>query len=215
MRARNLPRPRPARCGRCPCPRRADALLRWEIVERGTVVEADEVLAAQALDVVAVGEHVDGDPVTVLAAPVLRVRLHRRSHVGRQRPWRRRPDHQRLALALDEREADEERRMLQLFVVLVAGLLVLRERRAAARAPLRRAMAHVQPAAVVDVLEEAPDVLDVRVAEGEVGVLPVHPHPEPLRLLGLDAGKVRDELAAASGELADSVLLDLALRVQP
>src|SRR5204863_2775367 len=100
-------------------------------------------------------------------------------------------------------EADEERRMLELLVVLLASLLVLRKRRAAPRTPLRRAVPLVQPAARLHLLEEAPDVLDVRVGEGEVVVAPVHPHAKPLRLLGLDAGELRDEVAAITGEAGE------------
>ena len=113
-----------------------------------------------------------------------------------------------------ERKADEERRMLELDVVLLAGLLVLRERGPATRAPLRRAVSLVQPAAAVHLLQEAPDVLDVRVAERVVVVVPVHPHPEPRRLLGDHVGEARDALLAALGELGEPVLLDLALRVE-
>ena len=105
--------------------------------------------------------------------------------------------------------------MDELDVVLLPGLLVLRERGPAARAPLRGAVALVQPAAAVDLLQEAPDVLDVRVAEGVVGVGPVHPHPEALRLIRHDPGEVGDALATARGELGEPVLLDVALGVQP
>src|SRR5207245_613626 len=42
----------------------------------------------------------------------------------------------------------------------------------------------------------------------------VHPLTEPLRLLGLDAGVLRDPVAAGAGELIEPVLLDLALGVQ-
>src|SRR5204863_2616796 len=67
----------------------------------------------------------------------------------------------------------------------------------------------------VDLLQEPPDVLDVRVGEGVVARVPVHPHPKPLRLVGDHTSELGDALAAAGGELAEAVLLDLALRVQP
>src|SRR6185312_4952139 len=114
-----------------------------------------------------------------------------------------------------EREAHEERRVLQLDVVLLARLLVLRQRRPAARAPLRRAVALVQPAAVVDFFQERPDVLDVRVAEGVVVVVPVHPLPKADELLRLHLAEVSDAVAAAARELREPVLLDLALRPEP
>src|SRR6476659_7201376 len=105
--------------------------------------------------------------------------------------------------------------MFELPVVLLASLLVLRQRGAAAGTPLRRAVALVQPAARVDLFEEAPDVLDVRVGKREVVVSPVHPHPETLRLFGHHAGEMRDALLAALCELSQPVALDLSLRVEP
>src|SRR5204863_8914296 len=125
------------------------------------------------------------------------VGLDRGRDVRGQRPRRGRPDDEGLALARAQREADVERRVLELAVVLLARLLVLRERRAAARAPLRRAMSLVEPAAPVRLGEEPPDVLDVRVREGQVVVAPVHPLTEPPRLLGHDADEPGDALLAA------------------
>src|SRR6187200_2529524 len=104
--------------------------------------------------------------------------------------------------------------MLELLVVLLTGLLVLREGGAAARAPLGRAVPLVQPALLLHRLQEAPVVLDVRVREREVVVAPVHPHAEPLRLARHHADVARDPLLAALGELGDAVLLDLALGVE-
>src|SRR6266536_3860514 len=92
---------------------------------------------------------------------------------------------------------------------------MLGERRAAARAPLGRAVAEVDPAALVHVREELPDVLDVGVAEGVVVVAPVHPLAEtdaaPFQVLG----RPDDDLAALAGELLQPVRLDLALGVEP
>src|SRR5437016_2904650 len=73
----------------------------------------------------------------------------------------------------------------------------------------------VQPAALVAFLQEPPDVLDVRIGERVVVVVPVHPHAEAAALVGDDLGVLRDALLAALGELGDPVLLDLALRVEP
>ena len=91
----------------------------------------------------------DGDPLAVRAPAVLAVGLHGGRDVRRQRPRRRRPDDERLALPVDEREADEERRVGAVLVDAGLRQLVLRERRAAARAPLGRAVAHVEPVALV------------------------------------------------------------------
>ena len=64
--------------------------------------------------------------------------------------------------------------------------------------------------------EHPPDVLDVRVAEREVVVAPVHPHAEALRSLRQSSlGRPDDDVAALAGELLEPVLLDLPLRVEP
>ena len=67
---------------------------RGELVERARVAPADELLAALPLDERLVGVARDGDPLAVVPAPVLRVGLDRRCDVRRQRPRRRRPDHE-------------------------------------------------------------------------------------------------------------------------
>jgi hypothetical protein len=76
-------------------------------------------------------------------------------------------------------------------------------------------VAEIEPAAVLALLEEAPDVLDVRVGERVVVVVPVHPHAEAAALVGDDLRVLRDPRLAALGEFRDPVLLDLPLRVQP
>jgi hypothetical protein len=184
---------------------------RRQVVERPRVLEPDEILAAGDMVVLTLLLGQRPEPV---AQPVLRVRLDRGRNVRRQRPRRRRPDHERLAVPILEREADEERRVLELGVVLLTGLLVLRERCPAPRAPLGRAMPLVQPALFVDGLQEPPDVLDVRVRERVVVVVPVHPAAETPVLVGDYLGELGDPLAAARGELGEPVLLDVALRVQ-
>src|SRR5262249_24526988 len=92
--------------------------------------------------------------------------------------------------------------------------LVLRDRRPAARAPLGRPVAEVQPVVLVHRGEEAPDVLDIRIAEREVVVAPVHPLTEPLRALPELVGGHHHRLTALCGERLEPVLLDLALRVE-
>ena len=155
------------------------------------------------------------DPLAALALPVLGVGFHGRSDVGGQRPRRRRPDDQRLVLSVEEWEADVERGIAALLVDAGLGQLVLRERRAAPGAPLRRAMAEIQRSAPVNDLQETPDVLDVRVAEGEVVGPPVHPLAQPDRPLGQRARRPDDHLAAPPCELREPELLDLTLRVEP
>src|SRR5919198_556649 len=73
-------------------------------------------------------------------------------------------------------------------------------------------MAEIEPAPRLALLEETPDVLDVRVGVGVVAVLPVHPHPEPAGLLRHQLAVPRDALLAPLGKLGEPVLLDLALR---
>ena len=92
---------------------------------------------------------------------------------------------------------------------------MLRDGRATAWAPLRRAMALVEAALLVHELEEAPDVLDVRVREREVVVSPVHPLPEPLAAAGQLRRRPDHLLPATARELGQAVLLDLRLRVEP
>ena len=187
-----------------------DSRLGGCVVEGADVLEADEVLAARDVVVLPVGR---GELPVPVAKPVLSVGLDRGGDVRGKRPGRRRPDHERFALAILEREAHVERRMFEL-LVLAGEELVLGERRAAARAPLGRPVPVVEPAALVDGFQEPPDVLDVRVRERVVVVVPVHPPAEAPVLLGDHLGELGDALAAARGELGEAVLLDVALRVQ-
>ncbi len=81
-------------------PRDHAMLCADELVERPLVGPADHLRAAYALRelVVRIARH--RDPFAVRAQPVLRVRVDGGGDVRRQRPRRRRPDHERLALAL-------------------------------------------------------------------------------------------------------------------
>src|SRR5688572_24002031 len=76
-------------------------------------------------------------------------------------------------------------------------------------------MTEVEPAALVDELQEPPDVLDVRVAEREVVLPPVHPLAEADGALRQRLRGLHHDLTATPGELREPVLLDLALRVEP
>jgi hypothetical protein len=135
-----------------------------------------------------------------------------RCDVRRQRPRRRRPHDESLPIAVEERQADVERRVAP--VLVGADQLVLGDGRPAARAPDVRTVPHVEPAALVHVLQEAPDVLDVRVRERVVVVVPVHPHSEPFGLLRDDLGVLGHGLLALLREGREPVLLDLGLRVE-
>src|SRR5919204_543928 len=114
---------------------------------------------------------------------------------------------------LEERWPHRQCRILAILEHAGLAELVLRERRAAARAPLRRAVAADEPPAIVHDLEEPPDVLDVGVAERVVVALPVHPLPESLGRPPELPGRPGDDLAAFGGELVEAVLLDLLLGV--
>ena len=157
----------------------------------------------------------DRDPLAVRPSAVLAIGVHGCGDVRGQRPRRRRPDDDGLALPLEQREADEERRVGAVLVDAGLRQLVLRERRPAARAPLGRTMTHVEPVAFVHLLQHPPDVLDVRVAEREVVVPPVHPLPEADRPLCQLAGRPHDDVAALRSKRLEPVLLDLPLRVEP
>ncbi len=85
---------------------------------------------------------------------------------------------------------------------------------AAPGAPGHHALTLVKPAVLMTLLEEVPDVLDVRVGHREVRVLPVHPLAKLLGLFRLDAGELLHALPAFLRELVEPVFDDLALGVQ-
>ena len=187
---------------------------RPEVVERSPVAQPDELRSRDDARECLLRVTRDGDPLPVLAPPVIRVVLHRGRDVRGQGPGGRRPDHERFPGPVEQGETDEERRVDPILIDAALRELVLRERRPAARAPLGRAVAEVEPAALVHLVEEAPDVLDVRVAEREVVVPPVHPLSEADRALGKRTRRPYDHVPAAAGELREPELLDLALRVE-
>ncbi len=184
-----------------------------EVVEGTGVAPAHELAAQERLHDLLVAGPLDTDPVAVGQPPVPGGRLDGHRHVGRERPRRGGPDHDGLAGPVEQREADRQRRVLA--VDVAADQLVGRDRRAAARAPLRGAMAPEQPPLLLHDLQEPPDVLDVGVGEREVVVPPVHPLPEADRP-GSEVGRrALHHGAAAAGEVLEPVLLDLALGVEP
>ena len=146
-----------------------------QVVEEAAVAPADELLAALLL------EDLEGTLQGLLERPLAEPRhlvalAHldvaqlgpdRGHDVGRQGPRRGRPHEQRLARAIQERQADGQAGVLAVLVALVH--LHLRDARAAAGAPRHRVVALVQPAAAMALGEEAPDEVVVLVAEGEVG----------------------------------------------
>ena len=125
-----------------------DASGRRDVVVRPLVLETHQRGPGSTLHEVVLGVARDCDPLAGIALAVLSLRIHGRGDVGRKRPRRRRPDDQRLGVASFQREAHEERRVGLVLVHVGDGQLVLRERGSAARAPLGRAVALVEPPAV-------------------------------------------------------------------
>ena len=134
-----------------------------EVVERAPVAPAHEVAArdapraprtARRAPAAACPCRASRTLVALADLDVAQVGAHRRRHVGRQRPRRRRPDEERLAGPVHEREAHREAGVGPVRVAL--GHLVLADARPAARAPGHRVVALVEPAAAVALGEEAP-----------------------------------------------------------
>ena len=181
----------PGRCGRCRCPRPRRPRPRRRRGARsppprtlpgppaarrtGRVPPARQLRPGSLLhDLERTAERLLegplGQPELVLALADLdvpQVSAHGGGHVGGQRPGGRRPDQQRLAWPVHEREADGEPRVLAVLVALVH--LHLGQPGPAARAPRHGVVALVDPAAPVALREEAPDDVVVLVAEREVG----------------------------------------------
>ena len=157
------------------------------------------------------GKVVHGACLCAFGVVELRVDGHR--HVGRQGPWRRRPDEQAVISSIQERKSDRDRLVRELGIGIEH--LVLRDRGSTPRTPRHRTMPPVQPAAPVAVLQRVPVVFDVDVRHREIGAWPVHPLAEPPGLLRLDFGEVQDPISAGEREALETERLDLALRVEP
>src|SRR5687768_1480812 len=76
-------------------------------------------------------------------------------------------------------------------------------------------MSLVEPPALVAGPEDLPDHRHVRVRVREVGVVPVHPLAEALRLLRERGGRSVDPRAARVAELVQAIPLDVALVAEP
>ncbi len=150
-----------------------------QIVERAVVTPAFHVAALELFDngVLAL-QHLQRalGQVQVFFAlqdfDVGEIRPDGRSHVRGERPRRRRPHQQRgfrvaVAPVAEEREAHREAG-IGLLDVALGDDLVLADAGAAAPAPRHHVVALVDPAAIVALLQEAPDLIVVLVAEGEV-----------------------------------------------
>ena len=100
---------------------------------------------------------------------------------------------------------------LVLDLLIRACHFMLGERRTAARAPRHRLVYLTDPAALVALLEECPDTLNILVCVGVVGVIPVHPLTESLRLLCDNARVFLYSLDTFVGKLIKTVSLDIVL----
>ena len=197
--------------------REAAGLLVVEGEHRASVMAADQIPAGEPfrnLDVLA--EHLlhqrlgEDQPLPVdHGLDVGDVGSDRDRPVAGQRPGRRRPDQERLALGVEQREAHVYGGVLD---VLVAERdLVRGERRAAARAVGDDLVALVEALVVPEPAKAPPDRLDVVVVEGDVGVVEVDPEADPLGQPIPLLDVLEDRLAAAGVEPVDPVLLDLLL----
>ena len=135
-----------------------------------------------------------------------------RRHVGGQRPGGGGPDQQPGVGATVDGQPHVDGVVLDLLVGI--DELVLREGGAAAGAPGHGPLGRRDPAALVAALQEVPDVFDVGVGMGVVGVVPVHPLTEANGLAGLDAGEGFDAGAAGVGEGFQAKGFDVALGVE-
>ncbi len=187
------------------------------------VAGADHVGPLEAVDDLRVlSEHAGherlGQHLAVRAADVRQLGIDGDGGVGDQRPGRRGPDEQRVALAQDargpgDRVADEHARVLDVLVAerhLVAG-----QRRAVARAVRDDLEALVEQLLVPQLAQRPPDRLDVVGVERPVRMLEVDPVADPLGQPRPVLQELEHGLAALLVELRDPVLLDLLLALDP
>src|SRR4029077_6408341 len=195
---------------------------RGKVVERPAVAQAEERFPLHGLDDRRTRqrerlEHLLAEDERLAVhrrADVVELGVHREGDVRRQRPGGRRPDQEAFARPSFDRQLRVDRGVGHLAVAVAHRHLVLRQRGAAAGAPRHRAMALVQPAALLADLQDVPDVRDVVVGVRVVRVVPVHPLTEADGLLRDRLSGAIDARAARVGEPADAVRLDVPLAVQ-
>ncbi len=149
-----------------------------QVVERADIFPADEFFALHAADnlIVLAQQGVFHRPFGQIVSPailglhlhIVQARPHGRGDIARQRPGSGRPDQQGFVIAADEREADEDRVMGHIEIA-VGDDLVLADGRAASGTPGHHVFALVDPAMLMALLQEAPDLIVILVAECEVG----------------------------------------------
>ena len=99
-------------------------------------------------------------------------------------------------------------------VLVRTGHFVLGKGGSAPRAPRHRLVFTLNPAVIVTDLQEMPDSLDILVGVGVIGVVPLHPLTEPLRLVGDDAGEMLDTVNALLREVVHTVIFDVLFRLE-
>ncbi len=190
--------------------------------ERRLVAGADQLAAGEAVDDLdPLADHLLGarlgQHLAARRAHVGQLRVDGERGVGRERPGRRRPGEQLVALAQRagrprDREAHVDGRVLDVLVALRD--LVRGERRAAARAVGDDLVALVEQVAVPHRLERPPDRLDVARVERVVRVVHVDPVADPLGQRAPVGQVLEHRLAALAVELGDPVALDVVLGLE-
>ena len=191
--------------------------------ERRLVAGADHLAAGEAVgDLHSLAEHALGERLrqhlAAGGADVRQLRVDRDRRVRHERPWRRRPDEQRVALAQRaggprHGQPHVDRRVLDVLVALRD--LVRGQRGAAAHAVGHDLVALVEQVALPHRLQRPPDRFHVARVERVVRVVHVDPVGDPLRQR-LPVGQVLQHGRAALGvELGDAVALDVLLGLEP
>ena len=201
-----------------------DAVLGGKFIERAVIAAALQFPALELPDDLVVGlqrvqpalDEVERFVLAVrpgalcLDLDVREVGMGGHSHVRGEGPRSGRPDEERLAGQVDQREADVEAWVGDVLVAL-GDDLVVGDAGAAPGAPGHDVAALVDVSLLVADLEEVPDGVVVLVRHRMIRVVPVHPVAEPDRLLGLDVREPPDALLAEIDELVDAELLDVGL----
>ena len=138
---------------------------------------------------------------------IIQLRMHRHRPVGGQRPGRGGPDHQGRGCGLDtgaaveiRRVGDGERHVDGRRLLVLVFHFRFRQGGGAVQAPVHRLEALGQVTTGGDLAERADDVRLGVVVHGQVGVIPVAEHAQPLKVAGLAFHLLGGELPALLAE---------------
>src|SRR3990172_114496 len=155
-------------------PRRTARDLRRELVEWARISPTIHLSTSEpGLDRVRTLQHAQGALaqierlVSLADTHVLELWTDSRSDITRQRPWRRRPHEQALALSVEKREAEGDAGMGELLVSL-GDDFVLAQPGAAAGAPGHHVTAFVYPPPIVTGFQGGPDCVVILIRKCEV-----------------------------------------------